>query len=153
MTQKECVYERVCEIAKHYGIPIDTELGSKIRQDVKLKATIACLVQVDFEKNRVHMSDKFMDRIMVEPRELGRYVKGLVNNWLVKDNRLAPPYVYQGGRPLSTVQGEVLCPEARAVEASDMMGYPTMTEVKVCECGAKHTSSPLHHMVWCPMHS
>ena len=165
MTQKECVYERVCEVARQFNMPVDTELGEKIRQNRLLMRTLRYMVEEDFEQDRV--------KYLVKVDDWSNYVKGLVNNWLVKDRRIAPPYeAVSRGRPLSTDQGDILyIPKTLSIDMSlipeslkhlvkedltvtkmleDYRGMPTYTEV-VCECGAKHTSNPSYHLSWCPL--
>ena len=41
--------------------------------------------------------------------------------------------------------------QSMAIDASDYIGLPTWKEEppKLCDCGAKHTSFPNHHLNWC----
>lgn len=145
MTQKECVYERVCEVAKHFGIPIDTELGKKIRQDSKLLTTIECLVIDDFDHNRVHMN------VPMDKHRTAQYVPGLIKNWLVKDNRLAPTYVYTGGSHKTTIDIDLIPEPLRHLVEGYVAPKQVMRADVECECGAKHTSRPTYHTSWCPL--
>ena len=157
MTQKDCVYERVCEIARQYNIPIDTELGEKIRKDSVLKTNIRVLVQLDFEKDRVKMKDEFRAKWVSDSAVLSRYVQGLVMNWLRKDRRISPPYVpANAGRPLSKDRGDIIySPTAQEHSLTEFRRKNAeeygMTDAKKCECGAIHTSNVSHHSSWCPL--
>lgn len=158
MSQREAVYEHTKTIwSKCFGT--DFKAGDLNKLDRNQRMTIRGLVVTKIMKGinsgsitmSSHMSQRLSDNAAFK-----RYVNGLVNNWWLKDYRIAEAgYTgtvrlggYNAGIPKSDKGNDI----GKIVYDE----YPKSTlnpdgKSRACECGARHTSRPDYHMSYCPL--
>lgn len=90
LSQKESVYLAVCKVVEQDKIKLDEKLVIKnvISKDQLEK--IHDLVCDDLSSKRCRLKDtEGNQRKLTDPAELRKYVKGMVQNWFRRDDRLS----------------------------------------------------------------
>jgi hypothetical protein len=99
MNQKEATYTVVTGVLAEHGIDFEGGDASKLLT-TEMRTEVVALISELFREGKVDLSDTPANQHKLQDqKEMSKYVVGLVNNWLRKDQRLNGGTKYQAKNP------------------------------------------------------
>jgi hypothetical protein len=110
MNQRQAVYQTVCEVLGHERTETDDVLVLTSEQ----KQTIRASLCDGFISGEIELADNARKKMEEDDKWLGRYVSGLLNNWMRKDKRFNGGVQYVAKNPGSRAgAGDAVLKELR----------------------------------------
>jgi len=117
LNQKEAVYNAIQEVKTF-------EDGSKVDLTKDEKSTVKAMLVTGFEEGKIELKS--------EQDDLGKYVNGLINNWLRKDTRMNGGTTYTCKNPGSrTGQQDPMIKNLRLLKKREGITESDLAEIDV----------------------